>query len=401
MTPFLGSLQPYPFARIAKLLEGLEATAQKKPLRLSIGEPQHKTAGFILDALTDNLEGFSRYPATVGSLELRESILGWLKQRYQLTDTGISVDNLLPVNGTREALFAIAQLLVNQSLSGKLVGMPNPFYQIYEGAASLAGAKPFFLNCNSTTGYLPNFDSVAAQHWSDMQMVYICNPGNPSGAVMSKSELEKLIALADQHDFVILSDECYSEIYQDESSPPLGLLEVCKEIGRNDFSRCLVFHSLSKRSNMPGFRSGFVAGDSSLIKAFLQYRTYHGCAMPEPIQKASIAAWSDEQHVLSNRQAYRDKFAAVLPVLQAEFDIQQPEASFYCWLELQVDDQAFAQKLYREENLIVVPGSYLARDTEAGNPGRNHIRLALVGNIDDCIEGAQRIVECHRRHKPS
>lgn len=401
MNPFLGSLQPYPFARIAKLLEGVEANSQKKPLRLSIGEPQHKTPEFVLDALTNNLGGFSRYPATIGTSELRETILSWLTQRYGLESTDISIDNLLPVNGTREALFAIAQFLVDQTQPGKLVAMPNPFYQIYEGAALLAGAKPLFLNCMAENHYLPNFDAISSKQWSAIQMIYICNPGNPSGAVMPESELEKLILLADQHDFVILSDECYSEIYQDEDKPPVGLLETCKNIGRNDFSRCLVFHSLSKRSNMPGFRSGFVAGDNSLVQPFLQYRTYHGCAMPEPIQNASIAAWNDEQHVLDNRQAYRDKFAAVLPILQAEFDVDQPDASFYFWLSLREDDQEFAQRLYREENLIVVPGSYLARDTETGNPGRNHIRLALVGDMNDCIEGAQRIVECHRRQKSS
>jgi N-succinyldiaminopimelate aminotransferase len=397
MNPFLGSLQPYPFTRIANLLEGLEPPPGKKLLRLSIGEPQHKTPAFILEALTNNLEGFSRYPATVGSQELREAILAWLTQRYALTTTGISVDNLLPVNGTREALFAIAQLLVDQRKPGDLVAMPNPFYQIYEGAALLAGAHPLFLNCSAENSYLPDFDAISARQWSDVQAIYICNPGNPSGAVMSKSQLTQLISLADQHDFVILSDECYSEIYQEENIPPTGLLEVCKDLGRNDFSRCLVFHSLSKRSNMPGFRSGFVAGDSKLIKAFLQYRTYHGCAMPEPIQIASIAAWGDEQHVLNNRQAYREKFAAILPILQEEFELQRPDASFYCWLNLNNDDQDFAKKLYQEESLIVVPGSYLARDTKSGNPGRNHIRLALVGSIDDCIEGAQRIVDCHRR----
>lgn len=401
MNPFLGSLQPYPFARIAKLLEGVEPNPQKEALRLSIGEPQHKTSEFILDALTNNLDGFSRYPSTVGSAELRESILSWLSRRYGLDGTGITVDNLLPVNGTREALFAIAQLLVDQTQPGKLVAMPNPFYQIYEGAALLAGAKPLFLNCTAENRYLPDFDLVSAEQWSAIQMIYICNPGNPSGAVMPESELKKLILLADRYDFVILSDECYSEIYQNEGNPPAGLLEACKNMGRNDFSRCLVFHSLSKRSNMPGFRSGFVAGDKSLIQPFLQYRTYQGCAMPEPVQHASIAAWNDEQHVAANRQAYRDKFAAVLPILQDEFTIGQPEASFYCWLNLQADDQDFAHQLYRDENLIVVPGSYLARDTEAGNPGRNHIRLALVGDIDDCVEGAQRIIDCVRRQKAS
>lgn len=396
MNPFLGSLQPYPFARIAKLLDGLEANSHKKPLRLSIGEPQHRTPAFILDALTNNLDGFSRYPATLGSSELRETILAWLSQRYALTDTKLSIDNLLPVNGTREALFAIAQFLVDQTAADPRVAMPNPFYQIYEGAALLAGAKPLFLNCTAENGYIPALEDITEAEWTSIQAIYICNPGNPSGAVMSKAYLAQLVELADRFDFVILSDECYSEIYQDENCPPVGLLEVCKDLGRDDFSRCIVFHSLSKRSNMPGFRSGFVAGDQNLIQAFLQYRTYHGCAMPEPIQHASIAAWRDEQHVRNNRQAYREKFNAVLPILQQEFDVDLPDASFYFWLKLKCDDQNFAQQLYTQENLIVVPGSYLARDSETGNPGVNHIRLALVGDINECIEGAKRIVHCHQ-----
>jgi N-succinyldiaminopimelate aminotransferase len=399
MNPFLSSLNPYPFNRISNLLDGVIADPTKRPLRLSIGEPQHKTPEFILNALTGNLKGFSRYPETIGTMELREAILNWLIARFDLADTGISVDNLLPVNGTREALFAVAHFLVDQSASNPRVAMPNPFYQIYEGAALLSGAQPLFINCTAENGYLPDFSGVTDEQWSAVQALYICNPGNPAGAVMSIEQMLRLIELADRHDFIILGDECYSEIYWDEESPPPGLLEACRSVGRNDFSRCLVFHSLSKRSNMPGFRSGFVAGDRKLIKPFLEYRTYHGCAMPEPIQKASVAAWLDEDHVRENRLMYRQKFAAVLPLLRDNFSFTQPEAGFYLWLDLQRDDEQFAQMLYREENLIVVPGSYLARDTATGNPGRNHLRLALVGNLEECAEGTQRLVDCYRRHQ--
>ncbi len=396
MTPYLELLQPYPFTRIANLLREIVPNPEKAPLRLSIGEPQHPTPGFIQQALVDHMQGFSRYPETVGSLELRQAILDWLTVRYQLGSTRLSVEHLLPVNGTREALFAVAQLLADRQPCA-LVAMPNPFYQIYEGAALLAGLQPLFLNCPADQGYLPDLDAVSPAQWQEVQMIYICNPGNPSGAIMPPTMLQRLLELADRHDFVILSDECYSEIYPDENQPPPGLLEVCRQLGRDDFARCLVFHSLSKRSNMPGFRSGFVAGDAGLIKSFLQYRTYHGCAMPQPIQQASISAWRDEAHVLANRQAYNAKYQAVQPAITKAFGVQRPQAGFYFWLNLKQDDQDFAQRLYREENLILVPGSYLARDTPAGNPGRNHVRLALVGELGQCIEGINRLVACHAR----
>ncbi len=396
MNPDLELLQPYPFARLAELLANVVPNESLKPLRLSIGEPQHGTPHFISQALTENLDGYSRYPETAGSEELRNTIKEWLSRRYGLDNTFLTHTSILPVNGTREALFAIAQLIIDRTKSRPLVGMPNPFYQIYEGAALLAGAQPLFLNCTRENSYLADLGSVEEVVWQDVQLVYICNPGNPSGVVMSSKYLQHLLHLADKHDFAVISDECYAELYYHPNPPPTGLLEVCREIGRTDFSRCLVFHSLSKRSSVPGLRSGFVAGDASLIQRFLQYRTYHGSAMPLPTQMASCAAWQDESHVQQNRDAYAAKYTAVLPILQEVFAIDRPQAGFYFWLNLGVDDQEFTRTLYQQENLVVLPGSYLARETTAGNPGKNHIRLALVGSLEDCVDGAERLVRCYQ-----
>ena len=367
-------------------LEGLE-----KKLRLSIGEPRHPTPGFISEALIEHLHGLSLYPATRGSLQLRESIANWLGTRFALPADSLDPDRqILPVNGTREALFAIAQCLIDPA-NQPLILMPNPFYQIYEGAALLAGAEPGFINCTSASDYLPDFDAVSDSDWDRCQLLYVCSPGNPTGRVLDSEALQALIERAERHDFVIVSDECYSEIYLDEAAPPPGLLQAAAAMGNEDYKRCLAFHSLSKRSNAPGLRSGFVAGDAELIEPFLLYRTYHGSAMPPATQDASIRAWQDEAHVVENRRLYREKFAAVTDILSPVLDLHTPPASFYLWPRTPIDDQVFARQLLAEQNVIVLPGSYLSRDTENGNPGQDHFRMALVAPLDECIDAAQRI----------
>ena len=390
MNPDLTQLHPYPFEKLAKLKAGSTPPSELVHIPLSIGEPKHPTPSFISAAITNNLHGLSRYPTTVGSIELRQTIVNWLNNRFKLNDNLNATRHVLPVNGTREALFSFAQAIIDRH-SAPLVVMPNPFYQIYEGAALLAGAQPFFLNCNSDLDFIPDFDAVSIDVWKQCQLLYLCSPGNPSGAVINQATLVKLIKLAHQYDFVIASDECYSEIYFDESKPPIGLLEAASASNYNDFSRCVVFHSLSKRSNAPGLRSGFVAGDSDVLSHFLRYRTYHGSAMAPATQAASIAAWQDEDHVISNRQYYREKFAAVLAILSPVMDVQQPEAGFYLWAETPINDTDFARLLYNQQNVTVLPGSYLARDTYNGNPGKNRIRMALVVSLEECTEAAHRI----------
>jgi N-succinyldiaminopimelate aminotransferase len=391
MNPHLSQLQAYPFERLAKLFAGITPPAHLQPISLSIGEPRHPTPGFITEELITHLHGLSSYPVTRGTAALRSTIADWCQTRFRLAANSLNPDTqILPVNGTREALFAFAQCIVDPSTE-PLVLMPNPFYQIYEGAALLAGAEPRFMNTTRESGYRPDFQSVPASAWQRCQLVYICTPGNPTGAVMSTRELQQLIALADQYDFVIASDECYSEIYPDSASPPAGLLQAAAELGRDDFSRCMVFHSLSKRSNAPGLRSGFVAGDARLIEPFLRYRTYHGCAMPPATQAASISAWRDEEHVAWNRTLYTRKFAAVLDILAPVLDISMPDAGFYLWPQTPVDDAEFARGLLAQQHVIVLPGSYLSRSAAGINPGRNHVRMALVPPLEDCIEAAERI----------
>ena len=341
MNPNLAQLHTYPFEKLAQLKAPCRPPEHLSPISLSIGEPKHPAPDFVLQAMIDNLSGLAHYPLTKGIEPLREVIASWLIKRFKLKPGHIDpVKHVLPVNGTREALFAIAQTLVDHGHTGSppLVIMPNPFYQIYEGAAILAGAEPYYLNTTEETGFLPDFDSVSEQDWQRCQLIYICSPGNPSGQVIPEDELIKLIQLSEKYNFVIASDECYSELYFDESRPPTGLLEAAESIGNTQYKNCLVFHSLSKRSNVPGLRSGFVAGDEQLIQAFYQYRTYHGCAMPLHHQAASIAAWSDERHVLANRDLYREKFAIVIDILKDVMDIQQPDASFYLWPKTPIDD---------------------------------------------------------------
>jgi N-succinyldiaminopimelate aminotransferase len=397
MNPDLLHLHPYPFEKLAALKAAVSAPAQLNDIMLSIGEPKHEPPAFVLETLVNNLGKLSNYPTTKGLPELREAIATWATRRFQLKAGSFTADkHVLPVNGTREALFAFAQAIVDRSKMNTadatpLIVSPNPFYQIYEGAAILSGAEPYFLNCTPENNFIPDFAAVPAAIWERCQLLFICSPGNPTGAVMSSAQLKQLIALADQYDFVIASDECYSELYFDEANPPVGLLQACTELGRDDFARCVVFHSLSKRSNLPGLRSGFVGGDAKILGKFLLYRTYHGCAMPVPTQLASIAAWQDEDHVIANRDAYRAKFDAVLKVLDGCIDVQKPDASFYLWPKTPIKGEDFAQQLFAQQKVTVLPGSYLARETEGFNPGENYVRLALVAPLAECIEAATRI----------
>ncbi|MDT8385776.1 MAG: succinyldiaminopimelate transaminase [Gammaproteobacteria bacterium] len=400
MNPDLNRLHPYPFEKLRVLKDGILPPADKSPIALSIGEPKHAAPDFVVAELTAQLRGLEHYPLTKGSLALRQSIARWLAQRFDIAPPLLDPErHILPVNGTREALFAFAQAVVDRRRDA-LVAMPNPFYQIYEGAAFLAGAEPWFLNTLQATGFVPDFDTVPTEVWRRCQLIYLCSPGNPTGAVIGEAALRQLIALADEHDFIIAADECYSEIYFDEAAPPVGLLQVAASIGRDDFSRCVVFHSLSKRSNLPGLRSGFVAGDAAILEKFLLYRTYHGCAMPGPTQAASIKAWDDEQHVADNRARYRAKFDAVLEILSPVLDVQRPDAGFYLWPKTPgregMTDESFARDLFAQQNVTVVPGRYLSRDAQTPdgrtiNPGENRLRMALVAPLEECIDAAQRI----------
>ncbi|MCP4765935.1 MAG: succinyldiaminopimelate transaminase [Gammaproteobacteria bacterium] len=388
----LSQLQRYPFEKLAELKQGLQAPAHLDHIALSIGEPRHPAPHFVTENLIAHLHQLSTYPSTRGQQALREAIADWLKNRFAIPPAQIDPErNVLPVSGTREALFAIAQCVVDRSAANPLLFMPNPFYQIYEGAALLAGASPRYLDCLPENDFLPELDAVPASEWADCQLIYICNPGNPTGAVMSRAYLQKLIELAHQYDFVIASDECYSEIYFDEDDPPAGLLGAAAEMGNDNFSHCLAFHSLSKRSSLPGLRSGFVAGDAELLRSFLLYRTYHGCAMPPATQTASAAAWRDEAHVIENRELYRQKFEQVLQLLSDTLAPRKPQAGFYLWAQTPIPDTEFARRLYAEQNVTVLPGRYLARDSAAGNPGINRVRMALVAPLDECLDAARRI----------
>ncbi|WP_158156873.1 succinyldiaminopimelate transaminase [Pseudomonas sp.] len=391
MNNALNQLQPYPFEKLRKLLGAVTPAADKRPIALSIGEPKHRSPSFVAEALSANLDQMAVYPTTLGIPALREAIGKWCERRFNVPAGWIDpARHVLPVNGTREALFAFTQTVVERSDDG-LVISPNPFYQIYEGAALLAGATPHYLPCLDSNGFNPDFDAVSAETWKRCQILFLCSPGNPTGALVPMDTLKKLIALADEHDFVIAADECYSELYFDEQSPPPGLLSACAELGRSDFKRCVVFHSLSKRSNLPGLRSGFVAGDADILKAFLLYRTYHGCAMPVQTQLASIAAWNDEVHVRANRALYREKFDAVLAILAPVLDVQRPDGSFYLWPKVPMDDALFCQQLFEQQHVTVVPGSYLSREADGVNPGAGRVRMALVAPLAECVEAAERI----------
>lgn len=388
MNPLLGKLHPYPFERLRALTKDVVPNAAYTPISLGIGEPKHPTPELIKQAVTANLKGLASYPATAGDPALRQAIAGWVERRYRVKVDPAS--QVLPVGGSREALFAIAQTVVDPTRPGATVVCPNPFYQIYEGAALLAGAQVVYVNSDPARNFAVDWDSVPESAWAATQLLYVCSPGNPTGAVMPMAEWQRLFELSDRHGFVIASDECYSEIYfRDE--PPLGALEAAARLGRRDFRNLIVFTSLSKRSNVPGMRSGFVAGDAVLLKQFLLYRTYHGSAMGPVVQQASIAAWNDEAHVVANRDKYRAKFAQVTPVLAEVLEVALPDAGFYLWAKVRGSDIDFTRGLLAQYNVGVLPGSLLARDTPAGNPGAGRVRLALVAEVDECLEAARRI----------
>lgn len=392
MNPNLNHLHSYPFQKLRELFQGTTPNAKYAPVNLSIGEPKHATPPFITQALTDNLAGLANYPTTQGSEALRQSIADWIARRYKVPAPDIA-RQILPVNGSREALFAFAQAVIDTNRTQPVVISPNPFYQIYEGAAYLAGATPYYLNTLPENGYNMEFDRVPEGIWQHTQLVYVCSPGNPTGKVMDLAAWEHLFELSDRYHFVIASDECYSEIYPDEANPPLGGLEAAYRLGRHDYRRLVMFSSLSKRSNVPGMRSGFVAGDAAIMEKFLLYRTYHGCAMNPAVQAASAAAWNDEAHVTENRRLYREKFAAVTPILQEVLPVEQPDAAFYLWARTHIADTDFALGLYRDYNVTVLPGSFLAREARGTNPGEQFVRIALVAPLAECLEAAQRIQE--------
>jgi N-succinyldiaminopimelate aminotransferase len=391
MNDALNQLQPYPFEKLRALLGSVQVPAGKSPIALSIGEPKHRSPEFVAEALRANLDQLAVYPTTLGIPALREAIANWCGQRFGLPAGVLDpARHVLPVNGTREALFAFTQAVVKRDVDG-LVVSPNPFYQIYEGAAFLAGAQPHYLPCLEEHGFNPDFDAVSDEIWQRCQILFLCSPGNPTGALIPLPTLKRLIALADKFDFVIAADECYSELYFDEGNPPAGLLSACAELGRSDFKRCVVFHSLSKRSNLPGLRSGFVAGDADILKSFLLYRTYHGCAMPVQTQLASVAAWNDEAHVKANRDLYREKFDALLAILDGVLDVQRPDGGFYLWAKTPIDDETFTRELFAREHVTVVPGSYLSRAVDGHNPGAGRVRMALVAPLAECVVAAERI----------
>ena len=392
MNPGLAQLQPYPFEKIVGLKQDIVPPQNKSAIDLSLGEPKHKTPEFILDELRAHLPEAAVYPRTKGGDALRQAMADWLRKRFRLPAASLCPDrHVLPVNGTREALFSFAQCVVDAGSPDPVAILPNPFYQIYEGAVLLAGAMPVYVNCEESNGYIPDFDAVPASLWKHCQLLYLCSPGNPTGAIMERDTFGKILELSDRHNFIIACDECYSEIYHDETCPPPGLLQVAAELGRDDYHRCIVFHSLSKRSNVPGMRSGFVAGDERIIGAFLSYRTYHGCAMPPYVQAASMRAWQDEDHVIENRNMYREKFSAVLDILKSVMHVRPPAGGFYLWPETTVPDGDFARGLYATQNVTVLPGSFLSRAANGINPGENRVRMALVPPLAECKEAATRI----------
>ena len=395
MNPLLNKLQPYPFERLKQLFASVQPNANYAPISLGIGEPRHATPELVLNALSGATKALSAYPATAGLPELRQACVNWMQRRY-----GVTLDaatQVLPVNGSREALFAFAQTVIDPTKAHATVVCPNPFYQIYEGAALLAGATPYYAPSDPQLNFNVNWDKVPQEVWRNTQLLFVCSPGNPTGAVMPLADWQKLFELSDQYGFVIASDECYSEIYFREE-PPLGGLEAAIQLGRTDFKNLVAFTSLSKRSNVPGMRSGFVAGDAAILKQFLLYRTYHGSAMSGMVQAASVAAWNDEAHVIANRAMYREKFAAVTPMLAEVMEVRLPDAGFYLWAAVPEkhgvrDDQAFARELLSQYNVTVLPGSYLAREAHGFNPGAGRIRMALVAETDECVQAAQRIVQ--------
>ena len=390
MNPDLERLHTYPFQKLRALLEGSQPPPGRVTVPLHVGEPRHPTPPFIKQALIEQLDGLANYPQTLGSDALREAIAAWLKRRHGLKAVDPQTQ-IIPVNGSREALFAFAQAVIDPGRPEPAVVCPNPFYQLYEGSALLAGATPVYLNNLPQNGYACDFGQLPEAIWQRVQLVYACSPGNPTGHVMTFDEWKELFALSDRHGFVIASDECYGEIYFDEARPPLGALDAAHRLGRDGFPRLIVFSSLSKRSNVPGMRSGFVAGDAAIIQKFLLYRTYHGCTMSPAVQAASTAAWKDEAHVVENRRLYREKFAAAFEILRPVLDVEMPEAAFYFWPKTPLPDPEFALRLHREQGVTVLPGSYLAREARGVNPGKDRVRIALVASHAETVEAAQRL----------
>jgi N-succinyldiaminopimelate aminotransferase len=390
VNPDLERLQSYPFQKLTALLDGAKPPAAGKTIALHIGEPKHPTPDFIKRTLVENLGGLASYPTTLGGEGLRIAIAEWLKFRHGLNAIDPQSE-IVPCNGSREALFAFGQTIIDATRPGALVVTPNPFYQIYEGAALLAGVSTQNLNNLAERSYVYDFDQLPDETWRRVQLIYVCSPSNPTGSVMSLGEWERLFALSDRHGFTIASDECYSEIHFDEARPPLGALHAAQQLGRQGYPRLVMFSSLSKRSNVPGMRSGFVAGDAKILKKYLLYRTYQGCAMSPPVHAASIAAWKDEAHVVENRRLYRDKFAAVLDILRPVLDVEMPAGAFYLWPKTPLPDAEFTRRLYVEQGVSVLPGSYLAREARGVNPGANRVRVALVPSLEECVEAARRI----------
>jgi N-succinyldiaminopimelate aminotransferase len=403
VNPRLERLHAYPFERLARLKAGITPAAGLAHIAMSIGEPQHAPPAFVLDSLRENLHRLGSYPVTAGLPEFRGAAARWLERRFGLQAGRVNPDTMvLPVNGTREALFSFVQAVVDDR-TAPVVAMPNPFYQIYEGAALLAGAAPHFLNTTASTGYLPDLDAVGEDAWRRCQVLFLCSPGNPTGAVLPLDFLRHALTLAERYDFIIAADECYTEIYLDEESPSPGLLQAAVAAGHDTFERCMVFHSLSKRSSVPGLRSGFVAGDPKVISRFLLYRTYHGSAMAVPTQLASIAAWEDDAHAAANRRLYQEKFDRVIPILSDVLDVERPAGGFYLWSDIRGDDERFTRDLFATQNITLLPGSYLARDSATGtggaadrgapgaNPGAGRVRISLVPAVEQCVEAAERI----------
>lgn len=395
MNSKLAQLHDYPFQRLTQLLQGIEENSRQDPISLSIGEPKHAPPTFVLDVIRDNLDGYSVYPSTKGLPALRQSIANWLARRFNLKAPLNPDTQVIPVSGTREALFSVTQAVVDvdQSTGGgkPVVMMPNPFYQIYEGAALLAGAEPYYMNSTANNDFLPDLDAIPESVWQRTQLMIYCSPGNPTGKVFDREFIGRLLNLSDKYNFILAADECYSEIYFDENNPPVGLLDVAEETGNDAYKHCLVFHSLSKRSNLPGLRSGFVAGDADILGRYLLYRTYHGATLSNVVQLASIAAWDDEVHVVHNRSLYRQKFDDVIAILSPVMKLARPDASFYLWPEVSWGDETCTKELLAQENVKVLPGSYLSRTADGINPGSNRIRLALVATPEECIEAATRI----------
>jgi N-succinyldiaminopimelate aminotransferase len=389
MNTGMSFLQPYPFTKLQALIKGVTPAALS-PIHLSIGEPQHPSPAFVLEVLHREAQSYAKYPTTQGSDSLRETIRQWLVRRFQLSDKNLTAEHVLPVSGTREALFSFAQCILNAKEPSQVL-MPNPFYQIYEGAALLAGSQPLFVNATKESGYKANFLELEDEQFKNCRLLYLCSPHNPTGATYTLDEYRRLITLAIKYNFIIASDECYSEIYYDENQPPAGLLEAAESMGLDQYQNCICFHSLSKRSNLPGLRSGFVAGDRNIIQTYLKYRTYHGAAMPVPVQEASKAAWLDETHVIENRRLYRKKFDLAKEILANRLPCSTPKGAFYLWPELQTEGESFAKALYASQNVLVLPGSFLSRPHQGKDPGKNHVRIALVADLDTCKEALERI----------